>query len=281
MVSFKRKLLFAWSIILVATISTGCINKTCETPIYGYKIIHSYPHDTLAFTEGLSFYNGLMIEGTGIPGHSSLRKYRLNTSEILNFLSVSKKYFAEGITIFDNKIVQITEDANIAFIYKLDDLSLVDSFNYSTRGWGIAWNGVDLIMSDGSANLYFLDTIHFNVHRTIKVSCCDTAVDKLNELEFVDGEIFANIWPGTLIACISPDDGRVKHWINLEGMLDPVEISQEGLSILQGYDLSLSVAKEACPNGIAYNPATGKLFVTGKLWPAIFEIEITEKTSLN
>ena len=131
-------------------------------------------------------------------------------------------------------------------------------------------------MSDGSEKLYFIDTINFDVHKTLEVSCCDTAVKRLNEMEYVKGEIYANIWPGSLIACISPTDGRVKRWIDLEGIIDPEEITDESLSELKGFNLSIPVKKEACPNGIAYDPINDRLYVTGKLWPRIFEIEITD-----
>lgn len=189
---------------------------------------------------------------------------------------LADEYFGEGITLVDDKIIQLTEEANIGFVYDLNTLEPITLFHYPTKGWGITWDGQYLIMSDGSASLYFLDPETFKQVRHIEVHAHDTPVDRLNELEYVQGEIYANIWPTDRIARISPQTGAVIGWIDLTSLLSLPDAKMIGWSEIEGMKgkTSIPFKKEACLNGIAYDPKNNRLFVTGKLWPKLFEIEL-------
>jgi len=230
-------------------------------PEYTYKVVHTYPHDPSAFTQGLVYHDGFFYEGTGLQGHSSLRKVRLETGEVVQRADLSPEFFGEGIAIVKDQIVQLTWQSHTAFVYNLNDFHLLRQFSYSGEGWGLASHGTEIFLSDGTAEIRILDGNTFQEKRRLKVHDGNTAITELNELEFVEGELFVNIWHQDRIARISPQTGKVLGWIDLTGLLSPM------------YRLS----PEAVLNGIAYDPAGKRLFVTGKLWPQVFEIRIMKK----
>jgi glutamine cyclotransferase len=234
--------------------------------VYGYRIVNAYPHDPGAFTQGLIYHNGFLYESTGLHGASSLRKVALETGKVLKRRDLPKKYFGEGLALCGNRLIQLTYQSRIGFIYDLD-LRQVGSFNYPTEGWGLTCDGSRLILSDGTATLRWLDAGTFRVVKQITVVDGDRPVKRLNELEWVNGEIFANIWKTDRIARISPETGQVTGWIDLAGL---ARLAQAG-----GAD-SRSAPTHATDvlNGIAYDAQGDRLFVTGKFWPRLFEIKL-------
>lgn len=234
---------------------------TSNSVVYGYKIINTYPHDTESFTQGLIIDNGFLYESTGLNGRSSIKIVYLETGKAIKSHKLADKYFGEGITIVDDKIIQLTWRSKKGFVYDKDSLKLLRTFSYQTQGWGITYDGKYLILSDGSNILYFMDPKSFVVVGKLEVYDDNGEVSKLNELEYINGEIYANIWGKDLIARINPKTGFVSSWIELDGLLSK-EDKKKGVDVL---------------NGIAFNPQNGTLLVTGKLWPKIFEIEIIEK----
>jgi glutamine cyclotransferase len=235
--------------------------QTMRPPEYTFKIIHVFPHDSAAFTQGLIYHDGFFYEGTGLNGRSSLRKVRPETGEVVQRVDLEPQFFGEGITLFKNEIVQLTWQSHIGFIYNLSDFHLVRQFSYPGEGWGLTTIGNEIFMSDGTAEIRVLDGGTLKEKRRLKVHDGSTPVTELNELEFVAGEIFANIWQTNRIARISPQSGKVVGWIDLTGLLSPIYRLQEG----------------AVLNGIAYDAAHKRLFVTGKLWPSVFEIQLVLK----
>jgi len=227
-------------------------------PVLGYRIVNTYPHDPRAFTQGLVFADGILYEGTGLRGQSSLRKVDLKTGNILRVRQLSAHFFGEGITIYGNRVIQLTWRAKVGFVYDRQTFQLLDTFNYPTEGWGITHDGRSLIMSDGTSTLYLLDPQTFQEVDRLAVHTRDGPVSRLNELEYVQGEIYANVWKTDRIARISPQTGEVVGWIDLEGLLKP-EDRNSRIDVL---------------NGIAYDVENDRLFVTGKLWPKLFEIEL-------
>ncbi|MGP0020025.1 MAG: glutaminyl-peptide cyclotransferase [Candidatus Sulfotelmatobacter sp.] len=228
---------------------------------YTFEIVAVYPHDPTAFTQGLAYRDGFLYEGTGREGKSSLRKVRLETGEIVQQVNLDPDLFGEGITLLKDKVIQLTWKSEIGFVYDLNNFHELRRFSYSGEGWGLATNGRELFMSDGSSEIRVLDGDTFQEKRRLKVHDGSTPVDQLNELEFVEGQIFANVWHSNRIARISPQTGDVVGWIDLTGLLSPL------------YRLE----PEAVLNGIAYDPVRKRLFVTGKLWPRVFEIRLTPK----
>ena len=223
---------------------------------YTYNVVNIYPHDKYAFTEGLVFENGVLYESTGLYGQSTLRRVELETGKILQSYALPNQFFGEGITIFGDKIIQLTWQSNKGFVYDKDSFDLLREFSYPTEGWGITYDGSRLIMSDGTATLYFLNPETFE--RVGQVDVYDTGpVTRLNELEYIQGEIYANIWMEQKIAVINPQTGQVRAWIDLSGIQD-----------LENQDTSNVL------NGIAYDAEEDRLFVTGKRWPQLFEIKL-------
>jgi len=248
-----------------------------ESPIqvYSYQVVTTYPHDPLAFTEGLIFTNGTFIESTGLFGNSSLRVIVPETGKIIRMLNLSEEYFGEGVTSTGDTIIQLTYDTRTGFLYDDETLEQKGVFHYPTQGWGITWDGTYLIMSDGSSSLYYLDPMTFERVRELRVHANGEPVIHLNELEYVDGEIFANVWMTDRIARISPETGDVAGWIDLRNLLPPEDEQNIGwAAITGGTNAYLPLRQEACLNGIAYDPDQDRLFVTGKLWPKIFEITL-------
>lgn len=228
---------------------------------YGYEIIATYPHDRDAFTQGLVYDDGVLYESTGLNGRSSLRKVNLQTGEVLQRRDIDQQYFAEGLTLFNDKLIQLTWQSNKGFVYDKTTFEPLREWTYPTEGWGLTHDGKQLIMSDGSATLRFLNPDTLAVEREITVTDAGQPVVRLNELEYVNGEIFANVWQTDLMARIDPQTGRVNGWIDLSGLLSPADRVQP-VDVL---------------NGIAYDPAGDRLFVTGKLWPKLFEIKLVPK----
>ena len=232
--------------------------ENVAVPIHGYQIFNIWPHDSNAFTQGLILVDGKLLESTGQEGSSSLRRVELETGKVLKKVDVAEPYFAEGITVLNGKVYQLTWQHQLGFIYDSSSLGRVGEFNYQGEGWGLTTDGQSLIMSDGSNRLRFLDPASFSVKKTINVVDGQKPVNELNELEYVQGEIYANVWHDDRIAVIDPQTGRVKAWIDLKGLIPEDEMLDE----------------EAVLNGIAYDQANNRLFVTGKLWPRLFEIKV-------
>ena len=241
--------------------------RTSETiaadniPVYRYKIVNSYPHDTHAFTQGLAFHDGFLYEGTGLQGRSSLRKVDLESGDVLKIIRLPNHIFGEGISLCNNRIIQLTWSSKVGFVYDRDTFVLLQKFSYATEGWGITSDGERLMMSDGSAVITFLDLEKFTEIGKIQVCDNNGPVERLNELEYIKGEIYANVWKSERIARIAPTTGKVTGWIDLEEIL-----LQEG-----------PIKPVDVLNGIAYDAEKERLFVTGKLWPKVYEIKLIEK----
>jgi glutamine cyclotransferase len=229
-----------------------------RAPVSGYAVAHVYPHDPRAFTQGIEYREGVLYEGTGLNGQSTLRKVELATGKVLQQVAVSPEYFGEGITTWGQTILQLTWQSQIGFVYDRTTFKQLRTFKYTGEGWGFTHNDTALIMSDGSPSLRFLDPKTLMETRRLLVSDAGIVIRDLNELEWVNGEIYANVWQTNFIARISPANGRVLGWIDLTGLLSPDE-QRRGADVL---------------NGIAYDPAGRRLFVTGKLWPKLFEITL-------
>ncbi|MFC1463308.1 MAG: glutaminyl-peptide cyclotransferase [Candidatus Brachytrichaceae bacterium NZ_4S206] len=227
---------------------------------YTYAVINAYPHDPGAFTQGLVYADGVMYESTGLYGRSSLRRVALETGEVLQQRDLPPEYFGEGLALFDGRLIQLTWQNNIGFVYDAASFELQQTWAYATEGWGLTHDGAHLIMSDGSATLRFLDPVTFAVQREVRVIDGGQPVVRLNELEYVNGEVFANVWQTDWVARIDPQTGRVLGWIDLSGLLAPEE--RQGTDVL---------------NGIAYDAQNDRLFVTGKLWPKLFEITLVPR----
>jgi len=230
-------------------------------PEYTFRVIQAFPHDPTAYTQGLLYADGFLYEGTGLHGSSSLRKVRLETGEVVQRVDLAPEFFGEGITLLRNEILQLTWQSQTGFVYSASDFRLLRRFSYPGEGWGLATNGREVFMSDGTDEIRILDGNTLKEKRRLKVHDGNVSIAQLNELEFVEGEIFANVWQTDRIARISPQDGRVVGWIDLKGILSPM------------YHLE----RDAVLNGIAYDPTAKRLFVTGKLWPRIFHIQLVPK----
>jgi glutaminyl-peptide cyclotransferase len=236
----------------------GC-SKT--VPEYTYKIIHIYPHDHTAFTQGLEYRGGFLYEGTGLYGQSTLRKEDLATGKVLQELALPGQLFGEGITVLNEHIVQLTWQSHIGFVYGQNTFRLLKNFSYPGEGWGLANDGEHIYMSDGTAQIRYLDPSTLQETRRITVHDGDKQVENLNELEWVRGELYSNVWQTNNIVRINPKDGTVLGWIDLTGLLTQEEL-ESGADVL---------------NGIAYDSMGDRLFVTGKLWPKLFQIRLVRK----
>jgi glutamine cyclotransferase len=232
------------------------------TPVYGFRVVHAFPHDPSAFTEGLFYQDGFLYESTGLEGRSSIRKERLETGEVLQSRDLAPQYFGEGIVAWKGRLVELTWKSEVGFIYDLATLSPFSQFHYPGEGWALTKDAHRLIMSDGTAALRFLDPETLTEIGRVTVTDEGRPVVNLNELEYVKGEIYANIWQTDQIARIDPKTGRVLGWIDLSGLLSPAERAKAPVDVL---------------NGIAYDSKRDRLFVTGKLWPELFEIKLVHK----
>jgi glutaminyl-peptide cyclotransferase len=245
---------------LALMVTAGC-NPAIGAPVDSYRVIHTYPHDPNAFTQGLLYIDGHLYESTGLRGHSTLRMDDLATGRVLQQAVVPAQYFGEGLTAWHSTLVQLTWQAHVAFVYDRFSFRLLSTLPFPWDGWGLTTAGNELVESDGSAKLRFLDPATLHLDRTVTVTDDGHSIDQLNELEYVKGEIYANVWHTDRIARIAPVTGKVLGWIDLSGLLAPGDVSDA----------------EAVLNGIAYDPKTDRLFVTGKLWPKLFEIKIVSQ----
>ena len=226
------------------------------TPTFGFEVVQSWPHDRQAFTQGLVYRDGRLYEGTGMYGESSIRQVDLQTGGVLRRRNLAQQYFGEGIALFGGKLYQLTWRSQLGFIYDAATFELVGQFSYTGEGWGLTEDGSSLILSDGTSTLRFLDPTTFAVRRSVKVTDSGREISQLNELEYVNGEVYANVWRSDLIARIDPATGNVKGWIDLTGLLP------EGAR----------TGDEDVLNGIAYDAAQDRLLVTGKRWSKLFQI---------
>jgi len=239
------------------------ISLAAAPPEYRVVIVHAYPHDRKAFTQGFEYHDGKFYEGTGLEGRSTVRVDDLATGKVLQWTGISPLIFGEGITVIHDRIIEITWHSQVGFIYKKSDLVRSGEFHYEGEGWGLANDGAHIYFSDGSASIRILNPDSLAEIRRITVHDGAKQILMLNELEWVRGEIWANIWQTDRIARISPTDGTVLGWIDAAGLLTPEDIGGQPVDVL---------------NGIAYDAATNRIFLTGKLWPKIFEVRVVPKT---
>jgi len=246
-----------------AVIALVCVvfSAAAQTPQYTYRVVHVYPHDRSAFTQGLEYRAGYLYEGTGLEGRSSLRKVKLETGQVVQKIDVDPQYFGEGITVLNQQIMELTWRSGIGFVYDQSTFRRLRSFNYPGEGWGLTNDGQQIFMSDGSADIRCWAPGTLQEKRRVTVRDHGLPIMNLNELEYVKGEIYANVWQTDRIARISPADGKVLGWIDLSGLLTS-EDRAEPVDVL---------------NGIAYDVLGDRLFVTGKLWPKLFEIKVVPK----
>ncbi len=235
--------------------------KSASVPVYTYQIVHSYPHDRSAFTEGLEYHDGFLYESTGLNRRSSLRKVRLETGEVVQQIPLADKYFGEGIAILGDQIAQLTYQTEVGFIYSLKDFHLLRQFTYKGEGWALTHTATTVYMDDGTDEIRLWDPKTLAERRRIKVHDGARSINNVNELEYVEGELYANIWQTDRIARISPTTGAITGWIDMTGLLSPMYRN----------------GTEDVLNGIAYDAVHKRLFVTGKLWPNLFEVKIVPK----
>jgi glutamine cyclotransferase len=229
--------------------------------LYGYRVVHTYPHDRDAFTQGLIFRDGFLYESTGLNGRSSIRKVALTTGRVLRRRAIDAQYFGEGLVDWGDRLISITWQSQRGFVFGLDDFAPRSSFSYEGEGWGLTRDASRIIMSDGSDRLRFLDPNTLRQVGDLSVTLNGRPLRNLNELEWVEGEILANVWQTNWIARIDPASGAVTGLIDLRGLLPPADFEPGHTDVL---------------NGIAYDAARRRLFVTGKNWPKLFEIELVE-----
>ena len=241
--------------------NSNASHSSAAVTVYGYEVVNTFPHDPDAFTQGIIFQDGALVESTGLERHSTLRRVELQTGKVLQKVDVSPYFFAEGMTLFGGKIYQLTWKGEKGFIYDPKTFEKTGEFKYTGEGWGLTHDADSLILSDGTDEIRFIDPNTYAVKRSIRVTDAGRPVIEINELEYVKGEIYANIWHEDRVARIDPRDGRVRSWIDLSGLLKPGETRDP----------------EAVLNGIAYDEQGDRLFVTGKLWPKIFEIKLKQK----
>lgn len=250
----RKRLAIVLAVLLLPALAIAA--QETSAPVNGYRVVASYPHDPQAYTQGLVYRDGFLYESTGRRGQSELRKVRLETGEVVRQVALADRFFGEGLAIWRDRLVQLTWKARTGFVYVLETFREQAEFSYEGEGWGLAHDGRHLIMSDGSATLRFLDPGSFEVVRRVQVRDGGDPVDGLNELEHVRGEIYANVWQTDRIVRLDPSSGRVHGWIDLSGLLD-------------------GDGDHGVLNGIAFDADNERLFVTGKLWPRLYEIELT------
>jgi glutaminyl-peptide cyclotransferase len=250
-----------WPLIAVAVSLAALIpglSVRAAVPVYGYEVVNTYPHDTDAFTEGLFYLNGFLYESTGLEGHSTIRKEKLETGEVVQKIDVAPQYFGEGIVNWKRRLISLTWKSEVGFVYDLATLKLQRRFSYSGEGWALTQDGRRLIMSDGTPQLRFLDPDTLHETGRITVSYEGKPVRQVNELEWVEGRIYANVWETNMLIIIDPADGAISGVVDLSGLLGPQR----------------PPGRDSVLNGIAYDAARHRLFVTGKNWPKLFEIRV-------
>jgi glutaminyl-peptide cyclotransferase len=255
------------TVIVAAALSACACGPASEagTPEYGYQIVNTYPHDRHAYTQGLFYLDGVMYESTGLEGQSSIRKVKFETGEVLERRNISEAYFGEGIVNWKDKLVELTWRTEVGFVYDLLSFTPRSEFHYPGEGWGLTQDSKRIIMSDGSAQIRFWNPDTLQEMSRITVTDQGQPIAQLNELEFIKGEIFANVYQTDRIVRIDPATGKVTGWINLPGLLTPADRINEGPE------------ETDVLNGIAYDAAHDRLFVTGKRWPKLFEIKLVKK----
>ncbi len=253
----RRLIVVAVVAIAVGVAAWAQLTKHRGPEMWGFKVVAAYPHDPMAFTQGLVYHDGQLYEGTGLYGQSSIRRVDLKTGGVDKLRPLNSMYFGEGITILGDRLYELTWKKGVAIAYDLATFNPVATFQYTGEGWGLTEDGTNLILSDGTATIRFIDPKTFAVVRTIAVHDGDQSIDRLNELEYIDGEIWSNIWYDDRIARISPDTGEVRGWIDLKSLYPDA-----------------SRSSEAVLNGIAYDRADKRIFVTGKNWPQLYQIEV-------
>ncbi len=231
------------------------------TPVYGYRVVGTYPHSTDSYTEGFLYLNGLFYEGTGLKGHSQVLVYEPNTGKLRASVNLPPEFFGEGIVDWGANLYEWTWQTNVGFVRDRTTLKVLRQFTYGGEGWGMTRDARELITSNGSSTLSFRSPVDFRETRHVVVKDGGKEISQLNELEYVKGEIYANVWHTDRIARIAPKDGHVLGWIDLSGIMSPM----------------IKLDSEAVLNGIAYDAQHDRLFVTGKQWPSIFEIKLTTK----
>lgn len=249
------------------TTHDGAVNDVPPTPAgpraaiptWTYEVVRTYPHDTAAFTQGLFYLNGFLYESTGLEGHSSIRKVRLEDGAVLQKRALPPELFGEGIVAWGNRLVTLTWKNHFGYVLDLNTFAGEQRYSYEGEGWGLTHSDKEIILSDGTAELRFLDPKSLLETHRVKVTANGKPVDQLNELEWVKGEVLANIWQTDQIVRINPASGRVVGWIDLTGLLPQADRVANYTDVL---------------NGIAYDPATDRLWVTGKLWPKLYEIRL-------
>ena len=241
----------------IGLMASGVFSQNPKTPVQGYKIINTYLHDPTAFTEGLVYKDGWLYESTGNYGKSEIRKVKLETGAIIEKRGLPANVFGEGLSYLNGKFYQLTWTAKTAFVYS-SGLKLLKTLPYDTQGWGLTTDGKNLIQSDGSSTIYYRNASDFKTIKKLEVTDAGTPIDQINELEWVNGEIWANVWHMDRIARINPNSGKIMAWIDLTG-IKPKFGTQDSDAVL---------------NGIAYDAAKKRIFVTGKYWAFLFEIEI-------
>jgi glutamine cyclotransferase len=248
-----------WALLIGVCALAGAMVSRAAIPMYDIEVVHTYPHDATAFTEGLFYLNGYLYESTGLEGHSSIRKVRLNTGEVVRRHDIPPQYFGEGIVDWHGRLISLTWKSQVGFVFDLNTFALQKQFQYSGEGWALTRNDKQIIMSDGTSTLRFLDPKTLKETGRIEVTAAGKPLPNVNELEWVKGEIYANVWRTNSIVRIDPGSGRVVGIINLAGLLKPEDIVSGQTDVL---------------NGIAYDAKHDRLFVTGKNWPKLFEIRL-------
>lgn len=249
--------IYSLVIIVLFILASSCVNAKVRQ--YKAQVVAEYPHDRTSYTQGLFFYDGQMYESTGLNGKSTFRKVDIRTGKALNRLNFDRRYFLEGSVEKDGNIYMLTWQNNVAFVYDAKTLKYKTSYSYPREGWGLTTDGKSLIASDGSANLYFLDD-NFRTARKVTVRLNGRPVNDLNELEYIDGKIWANVYLTDLIVIVNPADGNVEATVDCSGLL-PSRLRYDDTDVL---------------NGIAYNPQNGKIYLTGKNWCRLYEIKLAE-----
>ncbi|MGN6527237.1 MAG: glutaminyl-peptide cyclotransferase [Burkholderiaceae bacterium] len=261
-----RSLLAALALAACACVvpAAPASQKPAPIPVYGYRVVHAYPHDLNAFTEGLFYLDGYLYESTGLEGRSSVRKVKLETGQVVDRANLPPDIFGEGIAAWGDKLVGLTWKNQVGYVLKLDGFDTLGEFHYPGEGWGLTHDDTELVMSDGTSDIRFLDPSTLRETHRIHVTADGRPVDQINELEWVEGEIYANVWQTDRIARIDPKSGHVVGWIDLAGLLPKADTIPNHTDVL---------------NGIAYDPAGKRLFVTGKMWPKLFEIALVRKAA--
>ncbi len=265
-VAMKNTVTRLMTLMLLLGLSASAM---AEVPVYGYRIVSRFPHNITSFTQGLEFHDGFLYEGTGRNGLSTLSKISLEDGTVLQSKRLASRYFGEGISIVEDRIYQLTWQSNVVFVYDLETFETLTSHYHPTEGWGLTWDGTSLILSDGTPTLYFIEPESFTVQRKVEVTLEGRPIRYLNELEYINGEVWANVWTTNEIVRIDPATGDIRSVVDLTGLEQETQTG-EGGALLNG----IAWLKDDSPDAA---PGSGRLFVTGKLWANLFEIELVPR----